>query len=69
LRSILGGAMAGLVDAAVDYDGPGDARGLVGDRNRRLLGRHAAEQLCDPGMLVRLDLRLTHDGHRAGDEK
>ena len=30
LRSILGGAMAGLVDAAVDHDGPGDPRGLVG---------------------------------------
>src|SRR5215467_15465783 len=41
LRSILGGAIAGLVDAAVDHDGPGDPRGLVGDRNRRLLGRHA----------------------------
>src|SRR5262245_10192760 len=38
LRSILGGAMAGLVDATVDHDGPGDPRGLVGDRDRRLLG-------------------------------
>src|SRR5215510_13033678 len=27
LGSILGGAMAGLVDAAVDHDGPGDPRG------------------------------------------
>src|SRR6516225_10681029 len=53
LRSIWRGAMPGLVDAAVDHDGPGDPRGLVGDRDRRLLGRHAAEQLRDPGMLVR----------------
>ena len=30
LRSILGSAIAGLVDAAVDHDGPGDPRGLVG---------------------------------------
>ena len=37
LHSILGGAMAGLVDAAVDHDGPSNPRGLVGDRNRRLL--------------------------------
>jgi hypothetical protein len=49
LGSIVGGAMAGLVDAAVDHDGPGDPRGLVGDRDRRLLGRHAAKQLRDPG--------------------
>src|SRR5215470_4181059 len=68
LRSILGGAMAGLVDAAVDHDGPGDPRGLIGDRNRRLLGRHAAEQLRDPGMLVRASLRLAYDGHRAVNE-
>src|SRR5262245_14087600 len=33
LRSILGGAMAGPVDAAMDHDGPGDPRGLVGDRD------------------------------------
>src|SRR5215472_15641609 len=38
-------------------------------RDRRLLGRHAAEQLRDPGMLVRAFLRLAHNGHRAGDEK
>jgi hypothetical protein len=31
--------MAGLVDAAVDHDGPSDPRGLVGDRNRRQSGR------------------------------
>src|SRR5262245_32641658 len=68
LRLILGGAMAGLIDAAVDHDGPGDPRGLVGDSDRRLLGRHAAEQLRDPGILVWADLRLLHDGHRAGDE-
>ena len=49
LGSIVGGAMAGLVDAAVDDDGPGDPRGLVGDRDCRLLGRHAAKQLRDPG--------------------
>jgi hypothetical protein len=42
-------------------------RSLVGDRNRRLLFRHAAQQLRDPGMLVRVDFRLAHDGHRAGD--
>src|SRR5215467_993642 len=65
LRSILGGAMAGLVDAAVDHDGPGDPRGLVGDRDRRLLGRHAAEQLRDPRMFVRASLRLAHNGHCA----
>jgi hypothetical protein len=41
---------------------------LLGDRDPRLLGRHAAEQLRDPGILVRADLRLLHDGHRAGDE-
>src|SRR6516165_7473663 len=69
LRSILGGAMAGLVDAAVDHDGPGDPRGLVGDRDRRLLGRHAGEQLRDPGMLVRAFLRLAYNGHRAVDEQ
>ena len=51
LRSILGGAMPRLVDAAVDHDGPGDPRCLVGDRDRRLLGRHAAEQLRHPGCL------------------
>src|SRR4029077_8148619 len=68
LRSILGGAVAGLVDAAVDHDGPGDPRGLIGDRNRRLLGRHAAEQLRDPGMLVRAFLRLLYNGHRAVNE-
>jgi hypothetical protein len=68
-RSILGGAMPRLVDAAVDHDGPGDPRCLVGDRDRRLLGRHAAEQLRDPGMLIRAFLRLAHNGHRAGDEK
>src|SRR5215468_10080750 len=68
LRSILGGAMAGLVDAPVDHDGPGDPRGLVGDSDRRLLGRHAAKQLRHPGILVRADLCLLHDGHRAGDE-
>jgi hypothetical protein len=68
LRSILGGAMAGLVDAAVDHDGPGDPRGLIGDRDRRLLGRHAAKQLRDPGMLVRAFLRLAHNGHRAVNE-
>src|SRR5262249_34855893 len=50
LRLILGGAMAGLVDAAVDHDGPGDARHLVGDRDRRLLLRHAAQQLPGPGI-------------------
>jgi len=33
-------------------------RDLIGDRDRRLLGRHAAEQLRDPGMLVRVFLRL-----------
>ena len=38
----------------------------VGDRDRRLLGRHAAEQLRDPGIPVRADLRQAHDGHRAG---
>src|SRR5215475_9998059 len=43
LRSILGGAMAGLVDAAVHHEGPGDPRGLVGNRDCRLLGRHAGE--------------------------
>src|SRR6516165_10023673 len=53
LRSILGGAMASLIDATVDHEDPGDPRGLVGNRDRRLLGRHAAEQLRDPGMLVR----------------
>src|SRR5215475_14106094 len=51
LRSILGGAMASLVDAAVDHDGPGDPCGLIGDGDRCLLGRHAAEQLRDPGCL------------------
>jgi hypothetical protein len=61
--------MAGLPDAAVDHDGPGDPRGLVGDRDRRLLGRHAPEQLRDPGMPFRADLRLLHNGHRAVDEK
>src|SRR6516165_1386296 len=65
LRSILGGAMASLIDATVDHEDPGDPRGLVGNRDRRLLGRHAAEQLRDPGMLVRAFLRLTHNGHRA----
>src|SRR5262245_2294107 len=69
LRSILGGAMAGLVDPAVNHDGPGDPRGLVGDRDRRLLGRHAPEQLRDPGVLIRANLRLLHNGHRAVDEK
>ena len=69
LRSTLGGTMGGIVDAAVDHDGPSDARGLVGDRNRRLLFRHAGEQLRDRGTLVRADLRLAHDRHRAGDEK
>src|SRR5215467_9163218 len=69
LRSILRGAMASLVDAAVDHDGPGDPRGLIGDRDRRLLGRHAAEQLRHPGMLVRAFLRLAHDGHGAVNEK
>src|SRR5262245_19296766 len=69
LRSILGGAIAGVVDAAVDHDGPGHPCGLIGDRDRRLLGRHSPEQLRDPGMLVRADLRLAHDGHRAVDEK
>src|SRR5262245_57226733 len=33
LGSILGGAMAGLVDAAVNHEGPGDPRGLVGEKN------------------------------------
>jgi hypothetical protein len=61
-RSILWGAMAGLVDAAVDHDGPGEAGGLVSNRDRRLLWRHWAEQLRDPGMLIRADLRLAHDG-------
>jgi len=28
----------------VDHDGPSDPRSLVGNRDRRLLGRHAAEQ-------------------------
>jgi hypothetical protein len=69
LRSILSGAMAGLVDAAIDHDGPGDPRGLVGDRDRRLLFRHAAEQLRDPGILVGADLRLAHLRHGAVDEK
>ena len=41
--------MAGLVDAAMDHDGPGDPRGLIGDRDRRLFFRHTAEQLRDPG--------------------
>src|SRR5262245_25603064 len=68
LGSILGGAMAGLVDAAVDHEGPGDPCGLVGDRDCRLLGRHATEQLCDPGIPIRPDLCLAHDGHRAVDE-
>src|SRR5262245_19135762 len=68
LRSILGGAMAGLVDAAMDHDGPGDPCGLIGDGDRRLLGRHAAEQLRDPGVLVRAFLRLAHNGHCAIDE-
>jgi hypothetical protein len=61
--------MAGLVAAAFDHDGPGGPRGLVGDRDHRLLGRHAPEQLHHPGVLVRPDLRLLHDGHGAGDEK
>jgi hypothetical protein len=45
-----------------------DPRGFIGDRDRRLLGRHAAEQLRDPGMLVRAFLRLLHNGHRAVNE-
>ena len=46
--------MAGLVDAAMDHDGPGDPRRFIGDRDRRLLGRRAAEQLRDPRMFVRV---------------
>ena len=68
LRSILGGAMAGLVDATAHHEDPGDPS-LIGDRDRRLLGRHAAEQLRDPGMLVRAFLRLAHNGHRAVNEE
>src|SRR5262245_29316207 len=68
LPSILGGAMAGLVDATVDHDGPGDPCGLIGDCDRRLLGRHAAEQLRDPGMLVGAFLRLAYNSHRAVNE-
>ena len=68
--SILRRPMAGLVGAAFDHDGPCDARGLVvGDGDRRLLGRHAAEQLRHPGMLVRPELGLPHDCHRAVDEE
>src|SRR5262245_29234401 len=67
LGPILGGAMAGLVDA-VDHDRPGDPRGLVGNRDCRLLGRHAGEQLRDPGILIRAFLRLLHNGHRAVNE-
>src|SRR5262249_16317800 len=69
LRSILGGAMAGLVDAAVNHDPPGDPRRLVGDRDRGWVGRQAAEELRDPGMPIRADVRLLHNGHRAIDEK
>ena len=61
--------MPGLVDAAVDHEGPGDPRRLIRDRDRRLLGRHAAEQLRHPGMLIRAFLRLPHNGHRAVNEK
>ena len=60
--------MAGLVDAAMDHNGPGDPRSLVGDRDRRLLGRHAAEQLRDSRILVPADLRLLHDSHRTSYE-
>ena len=58
----IGGAIDGLVDATMDHDGPGHPRGLLGDRDRRLLGRHAAEQLRDPRSFVRASLCLAHDG-------
>ena len=58
--------MACLADTAVDHDG--HPRGLIGDRDRRLLGRHAAEQLRDPGRFVGAFLRLAYDGHRVVNE-
>jgi hypothetical protein len=61
--------MAGLVDTTSDHDNPGDPRAvLLAIAIARLLRRHAAEQLRDPRMLVRADLRLAHDGHRAVNE-
>jgi hypothetical protein len=61
--------MASLVDATAHHEDPGDPRGLIGNRDRRLLGGHAAEQLGDLGRLVRAFLRLAHNGHRTVNEE
>lgn len=59
--------MVGFVDPAAHHNDPGNARVLVGERDRSVLGGHAGEQVSDPRIPFRAHLGLAHNGHRGGD--